>query len=416
LTTRTLVIHPFIKNDKSGRNPAKQLEEACGLSAAIKLDIIFSQSVALKTIKPSTYLGKGKVEEISELVGIDEIELVIMDCPLSPIQQRNLEKEWHCKVIDRAALILEIFGDRANTKEGVLQVELAALEYQKSRLVRSWTHLERQRGGHGITGGPGERQIELDRRMINDRIVNLKKQLEKVKKTRRLHRKSRQKIPYPVIALVGYTNAGKSTLFNRLTGADVYVEDLLFATLDPTMRVVKTSSGRKVILSDTVGFISSLPTELIAAFRATLEEVIEADIICHVRDISSPDSEEQKEDVLNILRNLGIEETLTNNLIEVANKTDLLEDDISAHIHRDTIKISAINGDGCDILLKEIDLYLNKLSKEVEIELEADNGKLLSWLYEHGDNLKIQNIGDKVFVQILLSNKNIARFEAMRGQ
>ncbi len=349
--TRCAVIYPLynkmVKQQK--RLPEERLEEACGLARAIGLEIIFNQKVNLRAIRPSTYLGKGKVEELATAIQNHKVELVIVDTPLNPGQQRNLEKAWKCKVIDRTALILEIFGERARTKEGVLQVELAALEYQKTRLVRSWTHLERQRGGLGFVGGPGETQIEIDRRLINDRIAKIKKQLQKVSRTRGLHRHARQAVPYPIVALAGYTNAGKSTLFNRLTGAQVMEADMLFATLDPTMRQVSLPSGQRVILSDTVGFISDLPTELVAAFRATLEEVVAADLVLHVRDVAHRDTAAQKADVLAILEMLGV----TAPIIEVRNKIDLLEE--APAVEKDVIPVSAQTGEGCDALLEAID-------------------------------------------------------------
>ncbi|MBN8531689.1 MAG: GTPase HflX, partial [Alphaproteobacteria bacterium] len=327
---KAIVLHPSLKRPKSAeglRSPEAKLEEAVGLAAAIELDVVAARVVPIDRIRPATLMGEGKVEEIAALVAEYEAVLAIVDGSLSPIQQRNLEKAWKCKVIDRTALILEIFGARARTREGMLQVELAALDYQKSRLVRSWTHLERQRGGFGFLGGPGESQIEIDRRLISDQIAKIKLQLETVKRTRELHRKKRRAVPFPVVALVGYTNAGKSTLFNRLTGAGVFAENLLFATLDPTLRQVKLPSGRQVILSDTVGFISDLPTQLVAAFRATLEEVVEARLLLHVRDIASPCTEAEKRDVENVLTEMGLKERLEGDVIEVWNKCDLLAED-----------------------------------------------------------------------------------------
>ena len=307
MTTRALVLHPDLRTERKGlRSPTARLDEAVGLAAALDLEIVDARVEAVSTVRPGTLFGSGKLDEIKAIIQGAEIELVIVDGVLSPVQQRNLEKVWSAKVLDRTSLILEIFGERAQTREGALQVELAHLTYQKSRLVRSWTHLERQRGGLGFVGGPGETQIEADRRMIDERVERIRRQLDKVVRTRGLHRKKRQKAPHPVVAFVGYTNAGKSTLFNALTGASVIAEDMLFATLDPTMRAIETGSGRRVILSDTVGFVSDLPTPLVAAFRATLEEVLEADVIVHVRDISSSETEAQAQDVREVLSTLGL--------------------------------------------------------------------------------------------------------------
>jgi GTPase len=349
--------------------------------------------VPLATPRPATLIGTGKVAEIAKLVKDHATGLVIVNAQLSPIQQRNLEKEWQAKVLDRTGVILEIFGERASTKEGTLQVELAHLQYQKSRLVRSWTHLERQRGGFGFLGGPGESQIEADRRLIQERISKIERQLEGVVKTRALHRKGRARVPYPVVALVGYTNAGKSTLFNKLTSANVLAKDLLFATLDPTMRTISLPHGRKIILSDTVGFISDLPTSLVAAFRATLEEVMEADVVLHVRDMRHVETEAQAKDVLLVLDQLGLTEDKREHLIEVWNKSDLLEPQERAAIEAaatrrdDCVLVSALNGAGLDKLLSMIEARLGKGSDQYEVTLQATDGKGLAWFHERAEVL-----------------------------
>ena len=370
-----IVIYPAVLSgaDASLRSPEGRLAEAVGLTEAIGLAVVFSEVIKVNNIKPSTYIGQGNVERLSGIIASEDASLVIMDCQLSPMQQRNLEKAWNCKVIDRTALILEIFGERASTKEGVLQVELAHLSYQKSRLVRSWTHLERQRGGAGFLGGPGEKQIEMDRRIISDRISKIKKELEEVKRTRSLHRTARKRVPYPTIALVGYTNAGKSTLFNRLTHADVLAKDQLFATLDPTMRQLSLPNGSEVILSDTVGFISELPTELVAAFRATLEEVLEADIILHVRDCCHADTEAQRQDVYKVLKSLGLEEKIEDNLLEVLNKVDLMEEEerkamlTSAHRKEKIVAVSAKTGEGIPELLHLLEIKLSETKLDLSV-------------------------------------------------
>ena len=361
--------------------------------------------VPLNETRPATLIGKGKVEELKGLVEANEIGLVIVNGALTPVQQRNLEKEMGTKVIDRTALILEIFGARARTAEGKLQVELAALNYQKTRLVRSWTHLERQRGGFGFLGGPGESQIEIDRRLIRDRISRIKKELEQVTRTRELHRKKRRSVPYPIIALVGYTNAGKSTLFNRLTGAEVVAMDKLFATLDPTMRSIRLPSGTSAILSDTVGFISNLPTELIAAFRATLEEVLEADFLLHVRDVAHPDTDAQKADVEAVLKKLFGTDGLPENMIEVRNKVDLVPG---------TTGISALTGEGVPELLAMLDKkFIRAFFTEAEFLLPAGDGKPVAWLPSHGNILSEEVEGDKLRLRVMLSPDNIARFEKL---
>lgn len=387
--TRAWVLHPDIKTDRDRRAAGPALEEAVALAAALpNLEVCGSEVVPLPKVHPGMLFGSGKIEDLKRRLAEAEIELVLIDGHVGPVQQRNLEKEWSVKILDRTGLILEIFSDRARTNEGVLQVEMAALSYQRTRLVRAWTHLERQRGGLGFVGGPGETQIEADRRAIDDQLVRLRRQLDKVVKTRELHRKARAKVPFPIVALVGYTNAGKSTLFNRLTGAEVFAKDMLFATLDPTMRRVILPSGDEIILSDTVGFISDLPTELVAAFRATLEEVLDADLIVHVRDISHTQHEEQARDVLEILHGIGVAEGAP--MIEVWNKIDLLSASDQEAMRntdarsKDVYAISAITGEGLDRLLSEIAERLRPPHLTVVLHLLHSEGKKRAWLFKEG--------------------------------
>lgn len=415
-SVKTAVIFPSVSGKEISLAPDSRLEEAVRLAEAISLNVVYSEIVKVREIKPSIFFGNGFLENLQNKIAESEIELVVVDTSLTPIQQRNLEKRLKIKVIDRTALILEIFGERANTKEGNLQVELAHLTYQRSRLVRSWTHLERQRGGAGFLGGPGETQIELDRRIIDDKIVRIKKDLEKVKKTRELQRGARKRIPYPVVALVGYTNAGKSSLFNRLTNAKVFAEDLLFATLDPTMRKLRLPSGREVILSDTVGFISDLPHELVMSFRATLEEVLAADIVVHVRDLANPDNNQQKQDVLNVLKNLGLENIETrNNYLEIWNKIDLLSDEgqrfVKENAKRNSyiIPASALSGEGCDEFLKAIDEKLSENHKIIEVEIPSSDGKLIAWLYKNAEVLNIKSQDEKQILKVKIDSLSLAK-------
>ncbi len=414
------VICPEVFGVPASLSPESRLAEAEGLALAIRLNVVYKEILKVKEVKPSAYFSKGFLERLKPIIAEKNIDLLISDTRLSPIQQRNLERELKLKVIDRTALILEIFGERAQTKEGALQVELAHLTYQRSRLVRSWTHLERQRGGAGFLGGPGETQIELDRRIIDDKIVRIKKELEKVRQTRGIQRSARRKVPYPVAALVGYTNAGKSTLFNYLSGSSVMAADMLFATLDPTMRKISLNGGREVILSDTVGFISDLPHELVMAFRATLEEVLTADIILHIRDVSNPDSQAQCADVLDVLSHLGLKEIKNaDNYIEVFNKADLLPpEDLSrwqakTQNSSNMVLTSAISGEGCDRLLELIRQKLTLGQKKCRITLPAADGQLQAWLHQNSDVQKLENSEQSNIYTVCISPENLARFEKM---
>ncbi|WP_286175534.1 GTPase HflX [Labrenzia sp. CE80] len=423
---RAMILEPVLQHRRdagdgdlrSNRSPEARLEEAVGLSAAINLNIVSANVVKINAPKPATLFGEGKVDELSGAVAAEELDLVVVDHPLTPVQQRNLERRLGTKVIDRTGLILEIFGDRARTKEGKLQVDLAHLTWQKSRLVRSWTHLERQRGGAGFMGGPGETQIEADRRQIQDRILALQKQLEGVRRTRDLHRKKRKKIPQPVVALVGYTNAGKSTLFNRMTESDVFAKDLLFATLDPTLRKIKLPHGREVILSDTVGFISDLPTHLVAAFRATLEEVLEADLILHVRDISHTDTDAQAEDVKKTLDDLGVSQQTGAPIVDVWNKIDCLDplyrekllDDQGAE---GPIALSALTGEGLDQLYARIDAFIAQHDDIFTVRLPVTDGALTAQLYQVAEVLERQDGEEYIEADVRVSDKQRGPFRSL---
>ncbi len=414
------VVCPEVFGAPASLSPESRLAEAEGLALAIRLNVVYKENLKIKDIKPSAYFSKGFLERLKPIIAENDIDLLIVDTRLSPIQQRNLERELKLKVIDRTALILEIFGERAQTKEGALQVELAHLTYQRSRLVRSWTHLERQRGGAGFLGGPGETQIELDRRIIDDKIVRIKKELEKVRQTRGIQRSARRKVPYPVAVLVGYTNAGKSTLFNYLAGSSVMAADMLFVTLDPTMRKISLGGGREVILSDTVGFISDLPHELVMAFRATLEEVLNADIILHIRDVSNPDSQAQCADVLNVLAHLGLKEIKNaDNYIDVFNKADLLPPEdlprwrTKTENSNNMVLTSAISGEGCGRLLELIRQKLTLGQKKCTISLPAEDGQLQAWLHQNSDVRKLENGEQCNIYSVCISSENLARLEKM---
>lgn len=421
--TRAAVVLPW---ERQGRDIAAndqpraaeaRLAEAVGLAASIGLVVVHEAILPLRARRPSMLFGEGQVESQGKEIEANQVEVAIVDAALSPVQQRNLERAWGCKVIDRTGLILDIFGERAATKEGSLQVELAHLQYQRSRLVRSWTHLERQRGGFGFLGGPGETQIEADRRLIDERLVRLRKELEQVRRTRGLHRSARKRVPFPIVALVGYTNAGKSTLFNAMTGAEVFAKDQLFATLDPTMRGLRLPSGRRVILSDTVGFISQLPHELVEAFRATLEEVAEADIILHVRDAAHPETAAQRTDVIKVLDEMVADGTLdsawSERTIEVLNKADLMGGVEAVPLRDGCVAVSAITGEGLDTLKAAVDARIARGMEIADYEIPPSDGARLSWLYQHGEVVDRRDAEDAVRVTVRLLPADRARFERM---
>jgi GTP-binding protein HflX len=410
---RAVVVYPDMGG--SSRDADARLEETTGLAMAIGVEVVEKVAIRLRQPKPGTLIGSGQVEALAERVRDLELDLAVFDAALTPVQQRNLEENLKCKVIDRTGLILEIFGERARTAEGRLQVELAHLDYQAGRLVRSWTHLERQRGGFGFLGGPGETQIEADRRLIRDRMARLRKELDQVSRTRGLHRERRQRAPWPVIALVGYTNAGKSTLFNRLTGADVMAENLLFATLDPTLRQVSLPGIDKAILSDTVGFVSELPTQLVAAFKATLEEVISADLLIHVRDIAHPDSEAQRDDVETVLREIGVGEATPR--FEAWNKLDLLDPDTRGDVQEmaaareDVMPVSAITGEGVDALIDAVAAQLTAGHRRYTLTLDPADGAGAAWLHQHGEVIEQRVEGDRTVYEVRMAPRDYERFE-----
>ncbi len=423
--TRAAVILPWDRHIREGaadggvpdqpRAAEARLAEAVGLTSSINLIVVHTAILPLRTRRPSMLMGEGQVADQGQILAEHEVEVVVIDAALSPVQQRNLERAWSCKVIDRTGLILDIFGERAATKEGSLQVELAHLEYQRSRLVRSWTHLERQRGGFGFLGGPGETQIEADRRLIGDRLVRLRKELDQVRRTRGLHRSARRRVPFPVIALVGYTNAGKSTLFNALTGAEVTAKDQLFATLDPTMRGLVLPSGRRVILSDTVGFISQLPHELVEAFRATLEEVSEADVILHVRDVAHPESAAQRNDVTAVLDTMvadgALDPAWPDRTIEVLNKADLMGGIQDVPLRPGAVAVSALTGQGLDALRRAIDDRIAAGMELADYDIPPQDGARMAWLYQHGEVVERQDEENAVHMKVRLLPADRARFE-----